>query len=121
MIIRTSSLGQEIARLKYSCRSGKPLGDSISTKLSLERRVKTQNDIGGRNSLLAQNLGDRHFRPIVLNPDFAILNIKVKNNAKNALPIFPAHISELIAIVFGIANYLRLDIIRMSIRMSLFG
>jgi hypothetical protein len=83
--------------------------------------VKTQHNIGCRNALIFQDLSDRRFGAIVLNPDFAVLDIKVKNEIKNTFLLFSTDVGELIMIMFCVANNFCFYVIGVGVGMSLFG
>jgi hypothetical protein len=83
--------------------------------------VKTQHNIGCRNSFVDQNLGDRRFGAIVLDPDFAVFDIKVKDETKNPFLIFPTDVGELVMIMFGVANDFSFYVIGVGVGMGLFG
>jgi hypothetical protein len=83
--------------------------------------VKPQHNIGGRNAFVGKDLGDRRFCTVVLNSDFAILDIKVQDETKNAFLIFPADVGKLVMIVFGVTNNFSFYVIRVGVGMGLFG
>jgi hypothetical protein len=65
-------------------------------------------------------LGDRGFRSIVLNPDFAVFDVEVKDEAENTFLGFPPNVGELVMVMFAITNNLSLYIIGMAVGMGLF-
>jgi hypothetical protein len=88
--------------------------------LTFEGGVKTQDNVGDRDTFLGQDLGDRSFRSIVLDPDFTVFDVEVKNKAENTFLIFPTDVGELVMVMFAITNNLSLYIIGMAVGMGLF-
>jgi hypothetical protein len=54
-----------------------------------------------------------------LNPDFAIFDIEVKDDAENPPLVPPANVGELVVIIFGVTDDCRFYIIRIGIRIGL--
>lgn len=81
--------------------------------------MRAKDNIRCRYSFLSQHLSDRYFCSVMLNPDFAVFNIKVKNKVENPFLILLADIGQLVVIVFGVANNFSLHLCRLTEGMSL--
>jgi hypothetical protein len=82
--------------------------------------VETQHNVGYRDTFFCQDLGDCGFRSIVLDPDFAVFDVEVKDEAENTFLVFPPNVGELVMVMFAIANNLSLYIVGMAVGMGLF-
>ena len=64
-------------------------------------RIEGEDNICFRDAKIYQLIGYANFCTVLLNPNFAIDNVKVKNNAIDSFGVAPTHIDELIMVMFG--------------------
>ena len=58
-----------------------------------------QNDVLLRNARCHQLVGNGAVRPVVLNPDLAVANVKVQHAAVDAIDAIPARVHQLVMIL----------------------
>ncbi len=84
------------------------------------RWIESQHNILFENTHLHQFVSDANFSAVLLNPDFAVDDVEVKNNTIDALCPTPTNVYKLVAIAFGVKDNFGLDAIVPN-KLSVFG
>ena len=79
-------------------------------ELAFEGGVEAEDDVVFGDALFDEFEGDAAFSPIVLNPDFAVFDVEVKDAAVDTTFVGPADMDNLVMVALGVEDCLGLQV-----------
>jgi hypothetical protein len=93
-------------------------GDRVAAMLAFEGGMKSDDDVGWGNTFVGECFGDDGFCSVVLDPDFAVFDIDVKDEIEDSFLVFPADVGQLVMVVFGVADDFCFYVVGMTVGMG---
>jgi hypothetical protein len=96
-------------------------GQSITAVLAFEGGMESDDDVGWRDAFFGEGFGYDGFCSVVLDPDFAVFDVDVKDEVEDSFLVFPADVGELVMVMFGVADDFCFYVVGVTVGMGFVG